>query len=118
MAKPGSNKKRCEKYKNSGHREENKRLRQVRDKKQKTKFAKRKEDGKSYEYKPIQYKEGTADYNKEIVIRKEKNMSKKTEYQRLRSIFQKLENELEKERKAAKAAEENNGGKNASGNNS
>ena len=105
MAKPGGNKKRCEKYAKSGHKELNKKLRQQRDKKLKAKFAKRREEGKAYEYKPNPYEEGTNEYNREVLSRMDKNKYHKTEFQRWRSIFAKLDNEIELEKKAAKAAE-------------
>lgn len=46
MAKNGKNKKRCEKYRNSGHKEINKKLRQERHQKRLAFFAKRRADGK------------------------------------------------------------------------
>ena len=46
MAKIGKNKKRCEKYRNSGHKEINKTLRQERHKKRQAYFMKRRSDGK------------------------------------------------------------------------
>lgn len=109
MAKPGnaSNKKRSEKYKSQGRREKNKVIRQQRAEKRQAKLAARQD----YEYKPIPFKEGTNDYNREAELRREKSRSKKTEYQRLRSIFAKLNNEIAKEKRAAKAAKENKGGK-------
>ena len=104
MAKPGGNKKRCEKYSKSGHRELNKKLRQQRDEKRKAKFAKRRESDAAYEYKQNPYEEGSNQYNWEVLSRMEKNKYHKTEFQRWRSIFAKLDNEIELEKKAAKAA--------------
>ena len=105
MARPGNNKKSCEKYSREGRLEKNKKLRQERDEKRKAKFAKRREEGKAYEYKPNPYKEGTNEYNRETLQRFDKTQNKKTEFQRWRSIFAKLDNEIELEKKAAKAAE-------------
>lgn len=104
MAKPGNlnNRKRCERYKNSGRREENKKIRQARDEKRRAKFAQRREDGKVYNYTPNPYKEGTSEYNKEVLARKEKTVSKKTEWQRIESIMRKLQNEIEKKKKLIK----------------
>ena len=103
MAKPGKNKPQCEKYRKSGHREENKRLRKLRHEKRMAKFAKRRADGKAYEYKPNPYKEGTVEYNRENAVRHDKCVNKrKTPYQRLRSFFDKLNNEISKAEKAAK----------------
>ena len=105
MAKPGGNKKRCEKYSKSGHRELNKKLRQQRDEKRKAKFVARRAEGKAYEYKPNPYEEGTNEYNKEAKLRKSKTEEyHKTEYQRWKSIFTKLDNEIEREKKAEKFA--------------
>ena len=105
MAKPGGNKKRCEKYAKSGHKELNKKLRQERDKKLKAKFAKRREEGKAYEYKPIPYEKDTPEYNKEAKLRKSKTEEyHKTEFQRWKSIFTKLDNEIEREKRAEKFA--------------
>ena len=50
MAKPGNNKKRCEKYKQRGALEKNKALRQERNEKRIAKFAKRREEGTCYVY--------------------------------------------------------------------
>ena len=50
MAKPGNNKKRCEKYKQRGALERNKALKQERNEKRIAKFAKRREEGRCYVY--------------------------------------------------------------------
>lgn len=49
--KIGRNKKKCEKYRNSGRREENKKLRQERNVKRIERFVKRQENGKTYTYR-------------------------------------------------------------------
>ena len=108
MARKGANKKRCEKYRLSGHKEENKRLRAERAKKLTAKFQKRREDGKTYEYKPNPYKPGTSEYNHEVIVRKEKNSNHKTEFQKWKSIFRKLDNELDRIKKEEKADQSNN----------
>lgn len=102
MARPGKHKYKYDKYKNSGHQAENKRLRAERDKKRREKFAKRREEGKTYKYEKNPYEPDTREYNHEALIRAEKNKSKKTEPQRLRSLFAKLDNEINKEIKQMK----------------
>ena len=91
MARAGKNKKKCEKYKLSGRREENKRLKQEKDKKRIEKFRKRREEGKCYDYK------------RHMDHYTEPSDGHKTEFQKWRSIMAKLDNELkaiEKEEKA------------------
>lgn len=91
MAKPGTNKKRCEKYKLSARREINKELRQERHKRRMEKFRKRREEGKNYQY------------DKDKYPKTEPSDGGKTEFQRWKSIMDKLDNELnqiEKEEKA------------------
>lgn len=102
MARPGKHKYKYDKYKNSGHQAENKRLRAERDKKRREKFARRREEGKTYKYEKNPYEPGTPEYNHEAFIRANKNESKKTEHQRLRSLFAKLDNEINKEIKQMK----------------
>lgn len=103
MARPGKHKYKYDKYKNSGHQAENKRLRAEMDKKRKERFAKRREEGKTYKYKENPYPTDSAEYAHEALIRAEKNKSKKTEPQRLRSMFAKLDNEINKEIKQMKS---------------
>lgn len=50
MARKGGNKKSCDKYKTSGHYEENKRRKQEKIAKKLAKFAKRREEGTAYKY--------------------------------------------------------------------
>lgn len=98
MARKGGNKKRCERYKLSGHKEENKMKRQKRHEKRMARFAQRKADGKSYEYKPIPFAKDSKEYNKEALIRMnkmEESMSHKTDYQRVRSAMDILKKEME-----------------------
>lgn len=104
MAKPGNqnHKKRYEKYKNSGRREENKIKRQEKAKKREERFAKRREEGKAYTYEPNPYEKGTKEFNKEARIRATKNVNHKTELQTTRSILQKLQNELDRQAKEEK----------------
>ncbi len=108
MAKPGGNKKRCEKYKNSGRREENKRLRQIREQKRRDRFAKRREEGKACEYEPNPYEKGTAEYNREASARSTKNVPHKGEFQLRKSRMRKLQNEINAEKRLLKLQEEIN----------
>ena len=113
--KIGRNKKACEKYKNSGHREINKQLKQERNKKRIARFESRKAAGKSYA--DTHTKEDTAakiekyceengfsrkyfEENKEIMYQRlfkpnrESNQERHTEVSRWKSIMRKLDNEL------------------------
>lgn len=98
MARPGNqnHKKRYERYKNQGRKQENKILKQERAKKREARFAKRREEGKTYVYSPNPYEKGTHKYENEAANRREKNESKKTELQIVTSILRKLQNELDK----------------------
>lgn len=106
--KIGRNKKWCEKYKQTGRREENKRIKQERHKKRMERFAKRKEAGISYEYKKGNVlaklkeaeKNGT-DINFDFFKGKwisnyKSNRSMHTHCARMKSVFRKLQNEVNK----------------------
>lgn len=113
--KIGRNKKACEKYKNSGHREINKQLKQERNKKRISRFESRKSARKSYA--DTHTKEDTAakiekycedngfsrkyfEENKEIMMQrlfkpnKGSNQARHTEVSQWKSIMRKLDNEL------------------------
>ena len=62
------------------------------------KFAKKREEGRAYEYKPIPYAKGTVEYAHEKLARAEKTVSKKTPVARMTSIMRKLDNQLAKEK--------------------
>lgn len=112
MAKIGRNKKVCERYKLQGRRETNKAKKQERAKKREEYFAKRREEGKTYTYKPIPYKEGTNEYWREKHKRAHKNVDHRTEYQRIKSLTAKVDSEIkvkEAERKAAENKNRNKG---------
>ena len=117
MAKPGKMKKKCEKYRNQGRKEANKELRAKRHEAHMKKFADRREAGKTYKYKPNPYKEGTVEYNREVLERAEKNRSKRTEFNMMKSIMRKLQNEINAQKKAAKAAESSTAEKKSGGKN-
>lgn len=62
-------------------------------------FARRKEAGKEYKYRPNPYdkKANYEEWHDEDIKRKEKAKSSKLPYARLQSIFRKLDNELNKQ---------------------
>lgn len=103
MAKPNkAHKQRCENYKKRGQREINKKLKQEKDKKRIARFAKRREEGKSYKYEPLtppaddaSFREKSA-YLTERKIRAEKNVDHRTPWAKNRSYMQKLQNEIDK----------------------
>lgn len=124
--KIGRNKKWCENYKKSGKREENKRIKQKRDEKRRERFAKRREEGKTYKYDPAKsaakiqeaFKD---DWNinskefkemKEILVRdlfapnQGSNRTKHMEYSKRKSIERKLDDEFMKKKYEAKMANE------------
>lgn len=122
--KIGRNKKKCERYKMSGHREMNKKLAQERAQKVTEHFAARKEAGKCYEYSKQNSTEKVAKYleehdiskkyydaNKEILDKKifgsNKNSSKPahTYHSRMKSVMRKLQNDLDAKTAALKAKE-------------
>ena len=107
MARPGKNKKRCEKYKMSGAREKNKILKQERAKRVAEKFKKRREEGRTYKYEPNPYKPGTLDYEREASYRAGKN-GKNLPLARDTSIMRKLQNKINEEIAAEKKLAKNN----------
>ena len=64
-------------------------------------FARRKEAGKTYEYKPIPYEKETPEFLEEQYKRAEKvrkTVENRTDYARLTSFFAKLDNKLNAEK--------------------
>ena len=104
-SKIGRNKKACEKYRQSGRKALNKIAKQERAKKREEHFAKRHKEGKAYTYKPIPFEEGTREYWKEKHRRASKNIDHRTEYQRIRSLTARLNNEIRKREAEIKVAE-------------
>ncbi len=92
MARPGKHKDKYLKRKNSGITERNKAIRQEKNKKRIAKFAARREAGKSYVYKPNPYKEGTREHMAEAWERAAKNVDRRVEFQKMKSVFAKLNN--------------------------
>lgn len=118
MARKGSNKKRCERYKLSGHREINKKLKAERAEARKAHFAKRKENGKAYTYKKgsaeeklrVAAESGAAlPYNAYLgqwISNWKSNQARHTEVSRFKSAMRKVQNvvnKLEMEEKLAAA---------------
>jgi len=96
MPKPGTNKERCKRYEASGHREANKARRQERARKRAERFAKRRAEGKGYEYKPNPYDPVRQQnkYTQEARARSEKNANHNDEISNWRSVMRKLNNEM------------------------
>lgn len=111
--KIGRNKAQCKAYKDSGRREQNKRAKQAKNQKRIERFAKRKEEGKTYTYSKekaaqkirtalSEYNTTTKDFEKikEIVTRdllapnQGSNQAKHTPYSKWKSIMRKLDNEV------------------------
>ena len=86
-------------YKAQGCREKNKALKAKRHEKRLAKFARRKEEGKTYEYKPIPFAKDTEKYIIEKNARRnkmEETWNRKTPLQRFISAMRKCKNEVEK----------------------
>lgn len=107
MAKIGKNKKRCEKYKLSGHREINKQRKQEKAKARVEHFAARAEAGKKYVYNSDKAKEKLnafaegaitdLNYNANLgtwISNYKSNQAKHTEVARWKSHMRKLNNDL------------------------
>ena len=96
MPKPGTNKERCKRYTASGHREANKQRRQERAKKRAEYFAKRREEGKGYEYTPNPFNPETQrkKYYTEVRSRSDKNADRRDDVSKWRSVMRKVDNEI------------------------
>lgn len=70
--------------------------------KRQAKFAAKRENGTAYEYKPNPYEKGTYEWRRERAERAEKNISHKTHYAKMRSIFAKLDNQIAEDKKRMK----------------
>ena len=99
-----SHKARCEKYKQSGRRIINKQEKAKRHEKRMQRFAKRREEGKTYKYTPNPYKEGTKEYIKEKNKRASKNVNHSTPTEYFDSVMGKLRYKLSKERELERLA--------------
>lgn len=97
--KAGRNKARCQKYKERGRREINKKLKAERNDKLTEHFRKRREEGKAYEYKPNPYDKETEKkkYWEERRKRAEKNVDRRLPLQKFESEMRLLKNKIDKE---------------------
>ena len=92
-------------YKAQGRREKNKELKAKRHEKRLAKFAKRREEGKTYEYKPISFAKDSEEY---VIVKNarrhkmEETWNRKTLIQRFVSVMRKCKNEVEKMEKENK----------------
>ena len=108
--KYGRNKKWCEKYKNTGRRLINKEEKKKREEKKLERFKKRREEGKTYVYKPNPYDKDSKKrsekrkYWEERRRREEKNNKPhKLPLAHTTSIMRRLQNRIDKETAALKA---------------
>lgn len=108
--KYGRNKKWCEHYKSTGQRERNKALKQKRAEAVKAYFAKRREEGKAYEYKPNPFDKDSKNrrekkrYWNERRRRAEKHVDHRDAISKWKSIMRKVQNEVDAEEEARKRA--------------
>ncbi len=70
------------------------------------KMNKRKEEGKTFTYKPNPFREGTREYFEEQLKRSQKNVSHKTYFSKIRSLEAKLDNMIFKEKMKKKKEKE------------
>lgn len=110
MSKIGRDKKKCEKYKQSGHRETNKQLKKERNEKRIAKFAKRRAEGKAYADNndgsgTKECSSGPNTFEKSIIT--ERANDHRLSYARWTSIIRKLNNELLKKENEIKKMREN-----------
>ena len=96
------NKEKCQAYKNAGRRKINKELKAMRHEKRMAKFAKRKADGKTYEYKPNPFKDGTKKWHEENQRRAEKNVDRRIPIQINDSVNSKLKTYLAEQKEMEK----------------
>lgn len=100
-----SHKARCERYKQQGRRLINKKKKQEKHMKLMEKFAKRKEEGKTYTYKPIPFAKDSKEYIKEKNLRARKNYTHRPALAIYESVMKKLDNELLKQKELEKKKE-------------
>lgn len=124
--KVGRNKKVCEKYRTSGRRAINNDLKQKRHEKEVARFAKRREEGKTYTYSKQhsdaklkelfsekflnskEYRENKELFNSVVfAANKNSNRAKHMDTARWNSKMRKVQNEIDKKQAAMKAKEKN-----------
>ena len=99
MGKPNKrHKEKCKQYQMEGRREKNKAIKAERHERRMAKFAKRREEGKAYEYTPNPYEPGTREYNTEAYKRAQKNVDRRVPQAWWDSRWRKLNNEIEAEK--------------------
>ncbi len=115
MARIGKHKYKYDRYKNSGHKEQNKRDRAARNEKRIAKFAARKEDGKTYVYDKNKSQKKFKEFCKHIdsdtmkeyrdilhdncfASNKNGKRGRDTEHAKYTSVYRKLNNEIEKQK--------------------
>jgi len=101
-----AHKARCEKYKQTGRRLINKQKKAEKHKKRMERFAKRKEEGKSYKYTPNPYKKGSKEYIEEANNRSRKNEDHSSPVSIFDSMMQKAKNYFEKQKNEEKKIRE------------
>lgn len=93
-------KKQCEKYKAEGRREQNKRIKQQKHEERMAKFAKRREDGKTYTYKKNDNPKDSIEYIEEKLLRADKviqsDATRFGEGKRLARTFGRLNRDIKK----------------------
>lgn len=96
------------KYKTEARLAKNKAKRAAAHEKRMARFAARRAAGKAYEYKPIEAKKGTREYEMEVFLRSCKNVTHKTELQRFTSVMKHVDNLLTKRKEEARHGEGKN----------
>jgi len=107
MSKIGRNKKWCENYKKSTRKADNKELKKLRLEKLLARFAKRKAEGKGYEWEPNPFEKGTYEYRCVKRERAKKNVDRRLPLQKWTSEMRKLQNEIAKREAFEKQKEKN-----------
>lgn len=106
MSKPNKNRKKYyETYKQENRRLKNKEKKREKHEKRMAKFAKRREEGKAYSYKPNPFETGTEKYILEENSRRCKN-NRPIDIGKWDSAMRKLKNRRDKELELAKARKE------------
>lgn len=108
MARKGnkSNAKCYDSYKMSGRKDTNKKLKQARHEKRLARFAKRKEEGKCYEYSASRAETKRKEALEEGVVlgtNVDSNRGTHTHYAKLTSFFRKVDYQIEEDKKKEKA---------------
>lgn len=107
MSKPNKrHNEKCKQYKTEGRREINKAIKQERHKKRMAMFAKRKEEGKAYEYEPNPYDRTNMEYAHDYVKQARKKLAFNSyknsmpEFKRMARVFGRLNRVVFQEKEA------------------